>query len=173
MVPQVRPMSWRCSLCVGLALLLAGCTKPLSSNDFVTGVIQGDISAVRLGHLAGDNATGPHVRKLGEMIANDRRESEDKAEALAAELGAPVPDASGQTGDEEYNKLLGLSGKAFDVEFMRFVIQQDTGDIATLEQAARGSDKRVAGFARDALPALRRRLKAAEAYADQEKSGNS
>jgi len=168
-------MERRIALCAGLAGLIlapAGCSpaRPASAKDFLTAVIADDISAVRIGTLVHDNAARTDVRDFAGKLAEDHRASEDKAEALATELGIAIPTESDQKGQAEYTKLLGLSGADFDNEFVRYIIADHRADIASFNAAAHSSDARIAAFAGSTVPSLEQHLKAAQALAAKTKS---
>ena len=63
----------------------------------------------------------------------------------------------------ELAKLQHLSGKAFDREVRRYMIEDHTKDIAEFRSQERDGDHQTAALARQTLPVLRKHLAMAEA----------
>jgi len=159
----MRQMIPRRAFCMGLLVGLAACGNGTYSKSFVSNAIQTDIADVHLGALARDNATRAEVRQFGATLVSDHRASEDEAQALAGELGIRAPTEATQKSQDEFDKLLKLSGAAFDTEFVRYMVDDHTTDFKQFTEAAKSNDSRIASFARKTLPMLQEHLKTAHA----------
>ena len=62
----------------------------------------------------------------------------------------------------EYAKLQHLSGRAFDREVRRYMIDDHRKDISEFKEQAQSGDRRTAELARMQLPVLRKHLRIAE-----------
>ena len=67
-------------------------------------------------------------------------------------------------GDQKvYDQLSKLSGKAFDIAYIRDMVKDHTKDVAEFQQEAKnGTDEKIKGFASDTLPTLQDHLKQAQ-----------
>jgi putative membrane protein len=130
---------------------------------FLTEAAQGDVSEVMLGGVAVAKGSMAGVRDFGLMLLQDH------AKALGQELpllrGAPqsaltpTPEAL-----QELNKLAGLSGTAFDQEFLTYMVRDHQKDIATFQdEAQNGKDPAARAFAQQQLPVLQKHLDTADA----------
>jgi putative membrane protein len=157
----MRTTAFHFAVVAGLISAIPAGAFAASSNDFLNDAIKGDNSDIQLGQLAEQKAEDPKVRDFGKTLAADHT----KAKELAAEAGgAPEanppgePDAEGQ---QEYQKLSGLSGKAFDQEFVRYVAEDNSKDIQKFQQEANARDGESSKLAARVLPTLREHLKTA------------
>jgi len=83
--------------------------------------------------------------------------------ALAQKANVPVTDDLKDEAKAEEAKLQGLSGAAFDKEFVRATVEAHQKDIAKYEQEAKSGDAQSAAMAQQTLPTLRKHLQAAQA----------
>src|SRR5262249_47381946 len=104
----------------GLALAIPAGAVTKSAGDFLSYAIKSDNSDIQLGQLVEQKAENPKVRDLGRAGPADHPKKEVASQA-AGTTGTAPPNEPSQEGQQEYTKLSGLSGKAFDDEFLRYM----------------------------------------------------
>lgn len=130
---------------------------------FVTEAMKADNGEVALGNLAQQKGSSSGVKDLGKMLATDHGAHKQVVAALAQKANVPVTDDLKEEAKAEEAKLQGLSGAAFDKEFVRATVEAHQKDIAKYEQEAKSGDAQSAAMARQTLPTLRKHLQAAQA----------
>ena len=130
---------------------------------FVTEAMKGDNSEVALGSLAEQKGSSSGVKDLGKMLVTDHGAHKQVVAALAQKANVPVTNDLNDEAKAEQKKLEGLSGAAFDKEFVRATVEDHQKDIAKYEQEAKSSDAHTAAMAKTTLPTLRKHLQAAQA----------
>ena len=130
---------------------------------FVTEAMKADNGEVALGNLAQQKGSSSGVKDLGKMLATDHGAHKQVVAALAQKANVPVTDDLKEEAKAEEAKLQGLSGAAFDKEFVRATVEAHQKDIAKYEQEAKSGDAQSAAMAKQTLPTLRKHLQAAQA----------
>ena len=130
---------------------------------FVTEVMKADNGEVALGNLAQQKGSSAGVKDLGKMLATDHAAHKQEVAALAQKASVPVTDDLKDEAKTEQTKLQGLSGAAFDKEFVRATVEAHQKDIAKYEQEAKSGDAQTAAMAKTTLPTLRKHLQTAQA----------
>lgn len=130
---------------------------------FVTDAMKADNGEVALGNLAQQKGSSAGVKDLGKMLVTDHSAHKQEVAALAQKANVPVTDDLKDEAKAEQTKLQGLSGAAFDKEFVRATVEAHQKDIAKYEQEAKTGDPQTAALAKKTLPTLRKHLKAAQA----------
>jgi Predicted outer membrane protein len=130
---------------------------------FITEAMKADNGEVALGNLAQQKGASAGVKNLGKMLATDHAAHKKEVAALAQKANVPVTDDLKEEAKAEQTKLQGLSGAAFDKEFVRATIEAHQKDIAKFEQQAKSGESQTAALATKTLPTLRKHLQAAQA----------
>ena len=145
------------------ALLCAVAAPAFAKPDraFLKDALQGDNSEMTLGRLAARRGVSPGVREFGRMLAMDHAKARAEAAAVARRAGAPVTSAMAPEAIAERRKLQRLSGRAFDREFARYMVDDHRKDIREFEEQAAGHGP-TARLAEATLPALRKHLETAQ-----------
>ena len=130
---------------------------------FVTEAMKGDNSEVALGNLAQQKGSSSGVKDLGKMLASDHSAHKQTVAALAQKANVPVTDDLNDEARAEQKKLEGLSGAAFDKEFVRATVEDHQKDIAKYEKEAKSGDAQTAAMAKTTLPTLKKHLQSAQA----------
>ena len=96
--------------------------RQMADKEFLrTATIEG-IADVKLGQLAGEKGS-PDVKTFAQKMVADH-ETIDKAMATVADsLAVLLPNKMSKDDQAEYDKLNGLSGKAFDTEYLTFILK--------------------------------------------------
>ncbi|MFL6845419.1 MAG: DUF4142 domain-containing protein [Allosphingosinicella sp.] len=135
---------------------------------FLTEAMQGDNSETILGGIAARRGASADVRRFGAMLASDHRKGKSEVAALARRMGVPVTDRMAPEAIAERSKLARLSGRAFDREFARYMIEDHRKDIAKFSAEAGSRDRpQFVALARRTLPVLHRHLIVARSLASR------
>ncbi|MBS0334478.1 MAG: DUF4142 domain-containing protein [Proteobacteria bacterium] len=132
-----------------------------SPRGFIENAIRGDNSEMMLGKLAANRATDPKVRDYGRTLYQDHARAKDKAVAVAHQIGADVTDRSNAGAVAERDKLQTIYGRAFDREFVRYMVADHHQDIADFREEAQHGGP-AGRLAADTLPDLQKHLDIAE-----------
>jgi putative membrane protein len=129
-----------------------------SARDFLKDAIRGDNSEIMLGRLGEQRAATPAARNFGQTLAADHSRAKSEAVRVASRLHMRPPHGVDREAREERNRLLGLSGWAFDREFARYMVGDHHKDIAKFRKEADTHDGAAAALARRQLPTLHKHL---------------
>jgi putative membrane protein len=148
-------------LAVLASLALCGPAAAKPAQAFIREAIKGDNSEVELGRMAAQHATRPDVRAFGDTLAQDHGRARQQAVAVAGKLGVTPPRDVMPEAAKERQKLQGLSGAAFDREFVSYMVKDHKKDIQAFEAQAHETGP-TADLATQTLPTLRKHLQTAE-----------
>jgi len=136
-------------------------TASAADTAFLTDAMKGDNSEVALGKLAQSKGSSQGVKDLGAMLASDHGAHKTQLVTLAGQVGVPTTDDVKDEATTEMTKLNGLSGDAFDKEFVRATVEDHKKDIAAYQAEAKGTGP-VAQMATQTVPTLQKHLATAE-----------
>ncbi len=97
--------------------------QEMVDKQFMQSAAEGGIGEVKLGMLATQKG-GPEVKELGQKIVDDRTAVNKDLAAVADTLGVMLPKKTSKDAQAEYNKLSGLSGDAFDKEYLFYAVRE-------------------------------------------------
>jgi putative membrane protein len=140
------------------ALLLPAAAAATPTREFMKDAVQGDYSEATLGRLIQSRGASPQVRSFGAMLNRDHSNGLAQAQRLSARLGLRIPLQMKPEARAELVRLRHLSGRAFDREVRRYMINDHRKDIAEFRAQARSGDRATSGFAAATVPVLRRHL---------------
>ena len=144
------------------ALAVSGVSAQADSpREFLYQAQQGSNSEIMLGRLAAERARGPGVREFGQTLVNDHRQAREEVRNLGARFGLRSNRDPAAGALEERDRLSSIRGRAFDREFIRYMIDDHRKDIAEFRDEAREGHGAVSDLARRQLPTLRKHLEMA------------
>ena len=115
---------------------------------FVRKAAIGGLAEVQSAELAKTKASSAEVKSFAEHMISDHGKANDELAALAKEKGITVPTELDNAHQAKLDKLKGLSGDAFDKEYVK---QQRMDHAATLkllqDEAKNGKDPDLKSFA--------------------------
>jgi putative membrane protein len=123
--------------------------------------MKGDNSEVALGQLAQQKGGSQGVKDLGSMLVTDHGAHKTQVAALAQQAGVAVTDDINDEAKTLKTKLDGLSGDAFDKQFVSAAIEDHKKDITKYTAEANGTGP-VADMAKQTLPTLKKHLATAQ-----------
>jgi putative membrane protein len=138
-------------------------TPDSHAAQFLTDAMKGDNSEVKLGKLAASQGSSAGVKDFGNMLVEDHGKAKVKVAALARDMGVPTTEETKPEADAEYAKLQGLSGDAFDKEFVSYMVEDHKKDIAKFKDEANSDDPApLTRLAADTVPTLEKHLEKAQ-----------
>lgn len=136
-----------------------------TDKEFLTDALKGDNSEISLGNLALQKASNASVKQFGQTLITDHTKAKKDALTVASAVGAKDTTDLTDEAKNEMTKLTGLSGTAFDKEFVSFMVKDHRKDVSDFKDEAKTGAKSVASLAKRTLPALEKHLKIAESLA--------
>lgn len=140
----------------------AGKTSP-AARKFMDKAAEGGLAEVQLGQLAEQKASSQSVKDFGKRMVTDHSQINDRLKTLASSDGVALPTTMDAKDQALYNKLSGLSGPAFDRDYMRAMVKDHKTDVAEFQKEANTSrNEGVKSFASSTLPTLQQHLQLAQ-----------
>jgi len=131
-------------------------------KQFLENAGRGGMLEVQLGNLATQKASSNDVKQFGERMATDHGQLGQKLQQLASNLNFTLPQDLKPEQQAVVSRLENLSGKAFDREYMKQMVNDHVKDISAFERAAsQATNADIKQFVSEALPTLREHLKLA------------
>ena len=148
--------------------------KSAEDSKFLEEAIRGNMAEVQMGELAKQRAQSKDVRDYGQMLVDDHSKANQKAEAIARNLGVTVPTEPTAKQKQEHDAMAKLSGAQFDSMFMSHMVQDHQEDVGKyMAQAQSGDSSKVTEYAKDTLPTLRSHLSKAQSIESKLSSGEA
>lgn len=150
---------------VAMACLFANPAFAKTDKSFLRDAIQGDNSEIALGKLAAQKGMSEGVKTFGTTLATDHAMAKDEAATVATSMKVPVTDKMMPQARAEIRKLDKLKGKAFDKEFVSYMVKDHEKDIKEFKAKAAEGKTDVPMLAAKTLPGLEKHLKTAQSLA--------
>ncbi|TGE13487.1 DUF4142 domain-containing protein [Hymenobacter elongatus] len=136
--------------------------------EFMVNAASDGLLEVELGKLAQQKATTPAVKNFGQHMAEQHAEANSALKALAEQKGLVLPGGLGNEQQETYRELSGLTGSAFDKQYMAAMVADHKKDVDAFEDMSEDAyDGDIRGFAAKYAPVLKQHLEMAEQVNDQ------
>jgi putative membrane protein len=149
---------------LGTAVMLGLAAAPLFAADeaFVTKVAKGGMAEVELGKLAAEKASTDAVKKFGQRMVDDHGKANDELKTLAQSKNITLPSEIGPEEKALRDRLVKLSGPAFDQAYMKAMVSDHVKDVNEFRMESKsGKDPDVKAWAAKTLPTLEEHLKMA------------
>ena len=143
------------------ALSWASVAQADSPRAFLQQALQGNNSEIMLGSLAAERARSPAVREFGSTLVSDHQQARSEVRDVGRRFGVWPNRELSQQAQDERGRLMGLRGRQFDREFVRYMIDDHRKDIAEFREEAREGHGAVSDLARSQLPTMRTHLRMA------------
>ncbi len=138
-----------------------GTQKMMKSADatFAMKAAQGGLAEVQLGQLAAQKANSPEVKAFGQHMVDDHTKANNQLMSVAQGENMTLPTTMNAKDQAEYEKLQGLSGNAFDREYVSFMVKDHEQDVKEFQkEASHGQDTQMKNFAKQTVPVLKEHL---------------
>jgi putative membrane protein len=133
-----------------------------ASQKFVQDAIQGNFAEVQMGQLAQQNGQSAEVKSYGQMLVTDHSAANEKAKALATQMGMTPPTEPNAKQKAMHDKMSKMTGADFDKAFAKEMVADHKKDIAEYKKEAKKKNDPAADFANNTLPTLQKHLDAAQ-----------
>jgi putative membrane protein len=148
-----------------LAAMQARISPTLSEGDayFIDQATRSGLAELQAGNLAAKQASRPEVRSFAGQMASDHAKVNADLAALAQQKRIIPPTAPSPVQQQMIGALMGLSGAAFDRQYLDQQVAMHQAAISLFRtEAQQGSDPDVKAFAARALPGLEQYLNMAQ-----------
>jgi putative membrane protein len=143
---------------------------PYSDEMFVKKASIGGLFEVQAGNIATKNGDSQGVKDFGTMMVKDHTKANKELMTVAKEAGLQVETKLDAKHMKKVQMFRGLTGDAFDKEYMKDMVKDHEMDIKEFEEAStKATNSAVKQFATKTLPTLRKHLAAAKKVSDMEK----
>jgi len=134
-----------------------------ADRKFVLNAGMGGMEEVELGRLATEHGASAEVKQFGQRMVDDHTKAGDQLKQVAAQKGVTLPAALDPKHQADMDKLSKLSGAEFDRAYMSMMVKDHKKDVKEFQdEANKGQDTDVKGFASTTLPTLQEHLRMAE-----------
>jgi putative membrane protein len=133
-----------------------------NAASFLQQAAQIDIAEIGAGKLAQQKSENAAVRGFGSMLELDHTKHLTAVEDMAKSMGVSVPSEPAPADQKEAAKLESLSGRAFDQEFAKHMVEGHKMAITMFETEAKSGNDDTSGLAQKTLPTLQHHLETAE-----------
>ena len=133
-----------------------------ADKDFVMKPKKATFQERVLGRMAEEKSQNSDVKDYGKMLVKDHNDALQKLVDLMNKNGLPQPKGLPEERNEPVNKMQGLSGPAFDKEFVNMMVADHQKAVdAFRHEAATAQNPDVRDYANKVLPTLEKHLKEA------------
>lgn len=142
---------------------------PVSEADskFAVEAAGGGMMEVQLGELAQQKAASQRVKDFGAMMVRDHTKANSELKSLAGMKNITLPPSPGTDDLDHIKNLSKKSGKEFDKDYMKMMVDDHKKDIDAFEKASKdANDSDIKAFASKTLPVLKGHLDSAKAVHD-------
>ena len=131
--------------------------------QFLTDAIRGDNAEIKAGQAAQSMGESQGVKDFGKMLVDDHTKARDQASQVAKAMNVPVPSDTPPEADQELKMTMGMTGAAFDKDFIAMMVKDHKKDIDKFQKEANSSDPaQVTDLAKQTLPTLKKHLQTAQ-----------
>jgi putative membrane protein len=134
-----------------------------SSQRFTTAAALGELTQIKLGQAAYQNASNPQVKSFAKQMVDVHSEAIDRLRGVASLEGLKVPNDLDKDHQAEVDQLSKLTGAAFDKAYVGAVVKDHQQDLALYRQEmASGDESGVKGWAASEISTVQEHLQSAE-----------
>jgi len=149
---------------LAVAVMLGLAAAPVFAADeaWVMKIAKASMAEVELGKLAAEKASSDEVKKFGQRMADDHSKANDELKTLAQSKNITLPSEIGPEEKALRDRLMKLSGPAFDQAYMKAMVSDHVKDVNEFKlESKSGKDPEVKAWAAKTLPTLEEHLKLA------------
>jgi putative membrane protein len=133
---------------------------------FLRKAAEGQQVQIALGRLAAEKAASDQVKQFGQRMVRDHQKANGEVLQLASKGGIHIAPQLTDPQKQAQRALAGLSGEAFDLAYMTYMLRDHVKDVNALEKSAQTLvDSEVKSWAASILPVLKDHLERAKAVA--------
>lgn len=143
---------------VAAAILVPASALAAPAPVFLRAAIQGNYSEVTLGRMIQHQGSTQEVRSFGSMLVGDHGKGLEQAQAIADRMHLRIAATLTPEARMEQRRLQRLSGRSFDREVRRYMIDDHQKDIALFRAQVRSGDRATAAYAAATIPVMQHHL---------------
>jgi putative membrane protein len=104
-------------------------TPGAADKMFLHKAAKGGYAEVQLGQLAAQKGNSDDVKKFGQKMVDDHTALNDQMKPFVEQAGLQPPTKLDKKDQAEFDKLSGLSGDAFDKEYIAYMVKDHHADL--------------------------------------------
>ena len=156
-----------------LTLLVVGglSAQSLTTEEqrFIQKAATSDQTEIKLSQLALERASIPEIKQFAQTMVTDHTKSSSLLKPIAMAHGVALPENPGPDAVEEFNRLQGQSGVAFDKTYIETMVKNHEEILHAFEAAAgKSSDSKLKEFISTVTPVVAHHLEMAKAIRQKE-----
>jgi putative membrane protein len=101
----------------------------MQDKMFLQKASEGGMAEVQLGKLAAEKGNSSEVKQFGQKMVEDHTRLNEQLKPIADTFGVSAPKHLNKADQAEYDKLSGLSGDAFDQEYITDMVKDHRKDL--------------------------------------------
>ena len=119
-----------------VAVAQNGSDASMGDKHFVSEALKGGQAEVEMGQLAGQMGNSSDVKSFGRRMVTDHTNMGKQMKSVASEEGITPPNSPTMMEQVEIKKLKGLSGDAFDQEYIKAMVKDHESDLNDFKKEA-------------------------------------
>jgi putative membrane protein len=136
---------------------------------FLHKAAEGGMAEVQLGQLAAHKGNSEEVKQFGQRMVEDHIRLNEWMKPMAESLGVYAPEHLSKADQAEYDKLSGLTGAAFDQEYITAMVKDHRKDLHEFQHEERKtSNTDLKAAVAQAEPVISQHLSMIESIAQQQ-----
>ena len=108
----------------------------MQDKMFIRKAAEGGLAEVKLGQLAAQKASGDDVKAFAQKMVEDHTKLNASMAQVADSMGVMLPKSMSKEDQAEYDKLNGLSGNDFDIEYLTYMVKDHHKDLRAFRMEA-------------------------------------
>jgi putative membrane protein len=111
-------------------------SQMMRDKIFLRKAAEGGMAEVKFGELAVQKGGSEGVKAFGQKMVDDHTALNNEMAPIADSMGVRVPKTINKEDQAEYDKLSGLSGDAFDTEYLTVMVKDHRKDLREFRMEA-------------------------------------
>jgi putative membrane protein len=104
-------------------------SRIMKDKMFLRKAAEGGMAEVKFGELAAQKGSSEGVKAFGQKMVDDHTALNNEMAPIADSMGVRAPKTINKDDQAEYDKLSGLSGDAFDTEYLTLMVKAHRKDL--------------------------------------------
>jgi putative membrane protein len=131
-------------------------SQALTDKDFVNKAGVGGMAEVKFGQIAADKAASADVKRFGQHMVTDHTKANNELKEICTRKGLDLPKQLDAKHQQMLERLEKLSGREFDREYMKMMVDGHKEMMELFEAASRDPlDPALKTFAAKTLPTIK------------------
>ena len=127
----------------GVVAAQSGSDASMGDKHFVSEALKGGQAEVEMGQIAEQKGNSSDVKSFGKRMVADHTKLVEQMKSVASEEGITPPTSPTVMQQAEIKKLKGLSGDAFDQEYIKAMVKDHESDLNDFKKEAQGGTSAI------------------------------